>query len=56
MFALAALIYFIVSGILAWNNGIQAGHLWAVLFIGLGILSAHFVYTFTPWQRTRPPV
>lgn len=47
MFALIAVIYFAVVGILSWNS--VPAHWVALLFVGLAILSAHFVIAWSPW-------
>jgi len=49
MFAVGAVIVFILGLIL---NVLGVGHSTLLLFLGLSLLAAHFVWSWTPWARS----
>ena len=48
MFAVAAVIAFILGLIL---EILDVGNNWVLLFLGLALLAAHFVWSYTPWRN-----
>jgi hypothetical protein len=48
MFALAALVAFVIGAVLDWNH---ADHATLFLFIGLACIAAHLLAPVTPWKR-----
>jgi ribose/xylose/arabinose/galactoside ABC-type transport system permease subunit len=51
MFAIAALIVFIL-GLILQLLGINLN--WVLLFLGLALVAAHMLWSWTPWVRTTP--
>lgn len=49
MFAVAAVIVFILGLIL---NLLGVGFNWPLVFLGLALLAAHFIWSYTPWRRS----
>ena len=49
MFAIAALVVFILGLIL---HLLGVGNEWLLLFLGLALLAAHMLWSWTPWTRT----
>jgi ribose/xylose/arabinose/galactoside ABC-type transport system permease subunit len=48
VFAVAAVIVFILGLIL---NLLGVGYNWPLVFLGLALLAAHLVWSWTPWAR-----
>jgi hypothetical protein len=48
MFALAALVAFVIGAVLDWQH---TDHATLFLYVGLALLAAHLLAPVTPWKR-----
>lgn len=52
MFAIAAIIVFIIGLVLELLD--VGSFNWVLAFLGLALLAAHLIWSYTPWNRSGP--